>query len=215
MLMSDKTKGWLGCLFYFIIFLIIIVLIQLYNDYQKKKESYYLVEETGYFHSTKNEDKCKFIKFAKEKGYTIKMIDKYVPIEKDYHICNECFTHNEQEKYIKDYKFSKISNLHESDISKWEQLSAYLPCNFNELYVYLDTLNILHIDGNCLYCTIEGGRVTRYSFSEIDSISSTCGDCVKRKYCDFIYKKIYEGVYDIKAIKDDIDDENDIDDDGH
>lgn len=212
MLMIDKTKGWLGCLFYFIIILIIIVLIQLYNDYQKKKESYYLIEETGYFHSTKNEEKCRFIKFANEHGYTIKMIDKYVPIEKGYHICKECFTHNEQEKYIKHYNRSKMFELHESDRFEWVYLSINHLMNsqfdFNKLYVYLDTLNILHIDGNCFYCTFEGGHVTRYSFSEIDRISSTCGECVKREFCDFIYKKIYEGVYDINAIKDGIDDED-------
>lgn len=206
--MSNETKG---CLFFEICGVVILLtfLYAIIRDYNNK---YYFVEETGYFHSTNDEDKCKFIKSANEHGYTISKIDKNIPIENGYLICKECFTHNEQEDYIKKYNWKKKIKQFDSDRVDWLLLSSSHLLNkqfdYDKLHVYIDTNNMLHIDGNCFNCPLEDVRLKRYSFSEIDSISSTCEECVDREFCDFIYKKIDEGVYDINAIKDVIDNED-------
>ncbi len=69
--MSNETKG---CLF-FEIWGVVVLLTFLYAIIRDYNNKYYFVEETGYFHSTNDEDKCKFIKSANEHGYTISKID--------------------------------------------------------------------------------------------------------------------------------------------
>ena len=188
-------KENLGCLLFYVIIGGIAIFSYLYV---KKANTRYYVEETGYFHSTDDEEECRFIKSAHEHGYAITKIDKKVPLEKGYNICKECFSVDKQDKYNKDLKLRKDFHQHLTESMEWSNLTYGVNYDFKKLFVYIDTKNILHIDGECL--SIEG-KTSRRPFSEIESIESTCEDCVGREYCDFIYKKIYEGVYDIKAIK--------------
>ena len=188
-------KENLGCLLFYVIIGGIAIFSYLYV---KKANTRYYVEETGYFHSTDDEEECRFIKSAHEHGYTITKIDKKVPLEKGYNICKECFSVDMQDKYNKDLNLRKDFHQHLTESMEWSNLTYGVNYDFKKLFVYIDTKNILHIDGECL--SIEG-KTSRRPFSEIESIESTCEDCVGREYCDFIYKKIYEGVYDIKAIK--------------
>lgn len=198
--MKMMKKENLGCLLFYVLLGCVGIFSYLYVQNANTR---YLVEETGYFHSTDDEEKCRFIKSANMHGYTIKKIDKEVPLRKGYKICKECFPQEKQDKYNKDLKWRKDFNQHLTENMEWSYLTYGVNYDFNKLVVYIDTKNILHIDGGCF--SIDG-KASRLPLSEIESIESTCEDCVGREYCDFIYKKIYEGVYDIKAIKDPEDD---------
>lgn len=173
-----------------------------------------VVIETGYYHSTNKESKCKFIASAKKHGYTIKKMGKDEAIDKGYNICHYCFSKDEQELYN---DFQKMKNdlkkqkeryeKYKDEDLGWESLPYKKDYDFSKLYVYIDKELVLHISATCLSFDIDSANKVR--FDDVDSISSTCEDCVERRFCDFIYKKVYEGVYDSSQIKEEEDEEDD------
>ena len=170
----------------------------------------YLVEETGYIHSTGRESKCRFIKTAKERGYKISRIEKKDAIEKGYKICHDCYTKQEQEEYneklakhIRDEeaqkKFDELINRKEEDLGWFniDERENIVPSLF---YVYIDATGMLHIDNKCWDLDLNGAE--KVMLQDLDNITTTCATCVDRSVCDFIYKAIYEGVFDKAQIKD-------------
>ncbi|SHL24334.1 hypothetical protein SAMN05216463_13717 [Xylanibacter ruminicola] len=73
--------------------------------------------------------------------------------------------------------------------------------NYDSLFVYIDSNSILHISAVCSNLA-DNGNARKVRLEDVNQINSTCGNCVERKYVDFIYKKINTGVYDTSQIKD-------------
>lgn len=164
------------------------------------------VLETGYYHSTNKEDKCSFIESAKRSNYTIKRTSQNEAIKNGYKICHECFSKDEQESYNRLMTFhSHLDNYsqwlkeHMHEDLGWTAL-AYRH-NYDSLFVYIDSNSILHISAFCGNLA-DNGNARKVRFEDVNQINSTCGNCVERKYVDFIYKKINTGVYDTSQIKD-------------
>ena len=169
-----------------------------------------VVVETGYYHSTNKENKCRFIASAKQHGYTIKKISESNAREKGYKICHYCFSSKEQKSYNEllklhnDFKASRerYERYKDEDLG-WDALPYKNDHDFSNLYVYIDKKSILHISACCMSFDIDSAN--KVLFNDVEEISSTCENCVERRFCDFIYKKIYEGIYDLSQIKEEED----------
>lgn len=172
-----------------------------------------VVVETGYYHSTNKDSKCKFIASAKEHGYTIKKMSEGSAMEKGYKICHYCFSKEKQKSYNELLKWhndlkaqrERYDRYKDEDLG-WDSLPYKNDHNFSNLYVYIDNKSILHISGCCISFDMDSAYKVR--FDDVEEISSTCENCVGRRFCDFIYKKIYEGVYDLSQIKEEEDEED-------
>ena len=172
-----------------------------------------VVVETGYYHSTNKENKCRFIASAKQHGYTIKKISKSCAREKGYKICHYCFSSKEQKSYNEllklhnDFKASRerYERYKDEDLG-WDALPYKNDHDFSNLYVYIDKKSILHISACCMSFDIDSAN--KVLFNDVEEISSTCENCVERRFCDFIYKKIYEGIYDLSQIKEEEDEDD-------
>jgi len=178
---------------------ILILAVILYVGYSSRdwgKE--YLVEKTNYIHSTNNPNKCRFVKIAKERDYKISRISKKDANYKEKKMCKFCYTAEEQKKYNQELRERKKVNFYWEERKAWVDLLYNNEADFSKLYVYMEYPGKLHISGNC--SGIEG-TTTRLNFRDIESIETTCEDCVDREYVDFIYYKINNGVYDISQIK--------------
>lgn len=193
---KEARNGWLAFLIPIIGLIVYGVIYKSCND--GNENSYYFVEETEYFHSTKDADKCRFIKSAKESGYHISKKSRPWVIAYDKKICKECFAEEEQKSFHKELAWAKALLRKSKEYNKWMNLDSESDCDFENLIVYIDSTNIFHIDGNCV---VLKGNATRMRLSEVESIYNTCEDCVERWLCDFIYKAVYEGVYDKNVIK--------------
>lgn len=166
-----------------------------------------VVAETGYYHSTNKESKCRFIEDANKKGYTIKRTSQSKAIDNGYKICNECFSKEDQDSY---YKLLSLHNhlgnychwLHEhmNEDLGWTLLWTKNNIDVDSLYVYIDNKSILHISSICSDLA-DDGNAKKVKFDDVNSIKATCENCVGREYVDFIYKKIHEGTYDFSLIK--------------
>lgn len=193
---KDTVKGWIGCLTPIIAISIYVVS---YRSCQESKvEKYFYVEQTGYFHSTKDEDECRFIKSAKKDDYTIKMINYSEAICYNYKICKECYTKEQQATFYKEVARYKEISKRSKEYNAWRNLYNEQDADYDKLQVYIDTSNVLHIDGNCIFNKLEMKRIP---LNEVESINNTCEDCVERWVVDFLYKSVYEKVYDKSVIK--------------
>ena len=158
----------------------------------------YVVEETGYIHSTDNPDKCYFISVAKEKGYTISRISKDDAIQEEKLICRECYPVDEINNYINKLQVTVTKSQFIKDWMVWEMMSKYKNnTHFEYLYVYMDHTGKAHLRGNCFE---KNGELERTKLSDVKSIESTCRVCVSRGYSDFIYKYLTTGKYDISLV---------------
>ena len=172
-----------------------------------------VVVETGYYHSTNKENKCPFIEDANKKGYTIKRTSQSKAIENGYKICKVCFSEKEQDSYYK--LFSSHSHMdnyshwlheHMNEDLGWTLLGIKNDVNVDSLYVYIDNKSVLHISSICGDLA-DDGNAKKVKFDNVNSIKTTCENCVGREYVDFIYKKIHEGIYDFSLIKESKEDE--------
>lgn len=190
-----RFTEYLGCLLP--IAAVVIVLIIIWPSGKTGKP--YFVEETKYFHSPQNKDNCKFYKSAKENRLSIKRVSESETIVYGYKMCKVCYGQKEQAEHIKKIAGFRQLELKSKDYRFWEDLEYESKQKFDSLYVYIDSKNTLHIDGNCI--SVINQTTSRIPFANIESIENTCEECVERWLCDFIYKKVYEGVYDPKVIK--------------
>jgi len=158
----------------------------------------YLVIETGFIHSTGNKDKCRFIAQAKEKGYVIGRIDKSEAASQGMKICQWCYTAEEVEKYNEDVFKRKMRKMHLDDWLEWFHFARDKNLKEHELYVYLEESGKMHIDGSCYHMK---GSPTRVRFDNVTQMETACEYCVSRRYVDFIYKAVYEGILDPAQIK--------------
>ena len=201
--MDNKFKeGW-GCCLVEILFLAAAFLtIYFAKDINKE----YLVEETNYIHSTGSNDKCSFIKKAHEKDYTISRIKKDDAIRQNKKICKECYPIEEQADFNKSVAERKENELYLSDAIKWSPIRLkFNSVDYNELYVYMEHNGVLHINGKCGWLIGEKKELERVPFANITSFKSTCEDCVDTELVEFIYKAVYENVYDKDLIRDEED----------
>ena len=153
----------------------------------------YLVEDTGYFHSTKDPQKCHFIDAAKRAGYKIRDYDEESALISMRKICKSCYTQEEQRAYNEKIRRKKLADLYWSDKKAWLFSGDDNGENIRSLYVYIDEDYVLHIDGGCLEAT---GEKERRRLVETNYISSTCIECVDREYCDLIYQEVFNLVPD-------------------
>lgn len=204
--MKEEKKQTYGCCL--ISTILYICLFCALPHYCENKDKEYLVEETNYIHSTGNKDKCRFIASAKDRKYKISRISREDALKRKKLICKECYPADVQEKYN-----NALQNIlqeesdrkqHTEDMKAWESLEND-NTDFSKLFVYMEANGTLHIYGNCYEAK---GKLERIRFADIDTIKTTCEDCVGREYCDFIYKKLYEGIYDTNQIKEVEEDED-------
>ena len=165
-----------------------------------------IVVETGYFHSTNKESKCRFIAIAKQRNYTIERMSEENARKKGYKICKECFSESEQKTYYQIKEFSEHLDFvakHAKESAQeefmWGSLKYKNDFNYDSLCVYIDAENVLHISKTC-YGIYNKGAIKK-KLNDVERINTTCESCVGREYVDFIYKKINEGVYDVSQIK--------------
>ena len=195
--MENNNSLW-GCLVVSVVlFILFLVLRSCLNNLDKE----YLVEQTNYIHSTNNKKKCRFIAIAKDRNYEISRITKDLALKRKKNICKECYPEDVYEKYNSELKTILQKEMkgkqYSEDNAAWENI-GHSGEDFSKLFVYMETNGTLHILGNCYKAE---GKLERINFADIDSIETTCGNCVGREYCDFIYKKLYEGIYDANQIK--------------
>lgn len=193
---KEVRNGWLAFLVPIIGLIVYGFIYKSCND--SNDNSHYLVDETGYFHSTNDKDKCRFIKSAKDGDYHIKKISHPEAVVYSHKICKECFTTDEQKGFRNEVTKMQLFRKMAKEHSLWMELDGNKDVDYNNLYVYIDSSNIFHIDGNCIMLK---GNASRMRLSNVESIYDTCEDCVERWLCDFIYKAVYEGVYDKNVIK--------------
>lgn len=193
----DAVKGWAGCLIPIIALFAFVVIYRSCNS--DKEDACYLVEETGYFHSTNDKDKCRFIKSAKEGNYHINKKSRLWVLAYDKKICKECYTNEEQKTFHEELARAKLLIQKSKEHNKWIGLDSESDCDYDDLTVYIDSMNTIHIDGNCVM--ILNKSSTKVAFGDIEHINNTCEECVERWLCDFIYKAVYERVYDKSVIK--------------
>ena len=193
--MFKIDKKTYGCC---LIGIIIVVLTLIFGKSIMNIGKYYLVEETGYIHSTNDKDKCHFISIAKDRGYIISRISKSEAIKEEKQICRECYSEDEINEYINKLQETVTKNQYIKDWMVWIKMNKYNHnTNFDYLYVYMESSGKLHIKGDCFE---KNGIINRIKFSEIHNIESTCHACVNSSYCDFIHKYINTGIYDISLI---------------
>lgn len=85
------------------------------------------------------------------------------------------------------------------DWEKWLRLNKYnQDVSMDDLYVYIEKNGKLHINGKCFDGKDES--LFRVKFDSLKRIDRTCNTCVSRRFVDFIYKKVNDGVYDLSAI---------------
>ena len=166
-----------------------------------------VVIETGYFHSTEDKDKCRFIASAIEHNYTLKRMSEDNARKKGYKICKECFSESKQKTYNQIKEFSDhldfVARHVEEETQEefmWSSLKYAKDFNFDSLYVYIDSENVLHISMSC-YSVYKNKDAMKIKLNNVERIKTTCESCVGREYVDFIYKKINDGVYDVSQIK--------------
>lgn len=194
---KSGLSNLLGCLIQIAIIVVVIYLLMPNG----KSGNPYLVKETGYFHSAKNKDTCRFYIQAKESGYTIKRVDTIFAVMKGYRICKFCYSKEEQDSYNEKLNKKIVEDAERNEYLKWENLNIDKQADYNDLFVYIDGKDVLHIS---YFCASDLGRnrnFVKIPFSQIETISSTCEECVGAEFCDFIYKAVYEGVYDTDLIK--------------
>ena len=193
--MFKIDKKTYGCCLIEIIFVVLIIVFGMsFTDIGKE----YLVEETGYIHSTSDEEKCHYISIAKDCGSKISRITKSDAIKEEKNICRECYSEDEVKDYIIKLQKTITKNQFIKDWMVWVKMNKYNnSTNFDYLYVYMESSGKLHIKGDCFE---KNGELKRIKFSNIHNIESTCKVCVSRSYCDFIYKYINTGKYDISLI---------------
>lgn len=172
----------IGCLF-------------LFKDVGKE----YLVDYTGYFHSTDNPDKCRFIAIAKDRNYTISRISKDEARFHKKNICKECYTQQEQDEYNKLLRWIIERDRFSEERKAWQKLESKQEIDYTELIVYMEDNGTMHIEGDCYM--VKNKNTTRVQLEQITRFATTCEECVGREFCDFIYKKVYEGIYDTSLIK--------------
>jgi len=193
-----EDKGYGCCLIEAIVLIIILFVLPKYTKNIGKE---YLVEQTNYIHSTDDKDKCRFIASAKDRKYKISRISREDALKQKKLICKECYPADVQKKYNNALQNilqeELVRKQYSDDMAAWESLEND-NSDFSKLFVYMETNGTLHIYGNCYEAK---GKLVRIRFADIDTIKTTCEDCVGREYCDFIYKKLYEGIYDTNQIK--------------
>ena len=201
--MDNKFKeGWGCCLVEILFVVAFFLMLQFTKDINKE----YLVEETNYIHSTGSDEKCRFIKIARERDYTISRIKKDDAIRKGKKICKECYPIEEQAAFNKKFLEDKEKDLFWSDLLKWSPIRLkYDSTDYSELVVYMEHNGVLHLDGNCGWILGKKKELKRVPFSSIGSFKSTCEDCVDAELVEFIYKAVYENVYDKNLIRDEED----------
>lgn len=196
--MEEKIQKGGCCLIWIIVLIFLFFFLPGYFNNMGKE---YLVEYTNYIHSTDDVDKCRFIAIAKDRNYKISRIDKSDALKQEKNICKECYPTDVYEKYFNELQNKlqekAILKQYSNDEKEWEYLKSD-NADFSKLFVYMETNGTLHIYGNCYEAK---GKLERIRFADIDTIKTTCEDCVGREYCDFIYKKLYEGIYDTNQIK--------------
>lgn len=165
----------------------------------------YLVEETGYIHSTGDKERCWYIADAKKKGYKISRISMGQAKKEKKSICKACYSKEKQKEYNDDIANRKKWESRYDDWEEWLNLSADKAINIEKLFVYIEReKGRLHIYGNCNVA--EEGELIRVRLDNVEGFDTTCEECVDREYCDFIYKAVYEGIFDSAQIKE-IDDD--------
>lgn len=200
---NKESKSDIGCC---LIEIMVCVGVVFAGYYVKDINKDYLVEETGYIHSTDDDDKCSFVKIAHERDYTISRIKKDDAIRKGKKICKECYPIEEQAAFNKKLLENKEKDLFLSDLLKWSPIRLkYDSTDYSELVVYMEHNGVLHLDGNCGWILGKKKELKRVPFSSIGSFKSTCEDCVDAELVEFIYKAVYENVYDKNLIRDEED----------
>ena len=132
----------------------------------------YLVEETGYIHSTDNKEKCHYIRDAKNKGYTISRISKEEAVKEEKQICRECYPENEIWDYIKQLQVTVTKNQTIKDWMVWDMMDTFKNnTHFEYLYVYMESTGKLHLRGDCFKKDIDTERT---KLSDIKSVESIC-----------------------------------------
>ena len=193
--MNPKNKKIIAyCLIGGIIAVLVLIFGKQHMDIGKE----YLVEETGYIHSTDNKEKCHYIRDAKNKGYTISRISKEEAVKEEKQICRECYPVNEIWDYIKQLQVTVTKNQTIKDWMVWDMMDTFKNnTHFEYLYVYMESTGKLHLRGDCFKKDIDTERT---KLSDIKSVESICPICVSRKYRNFIDNYIKTGKYDITLI---------------
>ena len=197
-----KKEGYGCCLVEILFVVAFFILYHFTKDINKD----YLVEETGYIHSTDDDDKCRFVKIAHERNYTISRLKKDDALRQGKKICKECYSIEEQAAFNKKVSDIKEKDLYRSDRSKWLPMSLkYDSTDYSKLVVYMEHNGVLHLDGDCGRLFGEKKELERVPFASISSFKTTCEDCVDAELVEFIYKAVYENVYDKNLIRDEED----------
>lgn len=189
---ESDNKSFGCCLLEILAVLAVIVLFFIDTE----ERGYYFVEETGYVHSTKKGSKCPFVKDASKKEYHITKIEKYDAITKEAKICKSCYTDDEQKEYNEMLGKYREMKPYYDDSTKWREINNKTT-DFSNLYVYIEDNGKLHIYGMC----VEKTSLTRVPLSEVSKFDVLCQNCVDVEYTEFIYKAVYEGIYDAELIR--------------
>lgn len=199
--MGKTNKGDLGCWLVVVLSLgAAFLIIHFIKDINKE----YLVEYTGYIHSTGDPDKCRFIAIAKDRNYTINRIKKEEAIRQKKRICKECFPIDVQTDFNKSVSDREANDLYWTDRLKWSPLKLkYDSIDYNGLSVYMEQSGVLHINRGCGWPLGEKKELTRVPFTSIRTFKSTCAECVDAGLCEFIYQAVYNGIYDKSLIRND------------
>ena len=81
----------------------------------EKKQSFYLVVKTGYFHASRNLGCCNYMNEALKNGYDIKRIDLDDLYMSPYKICKHCFLPEER------YSFNTERQHHKEARQRFEE----------------------------------------------------------------------------------------------
>jgi hypothetical protein len=194
--MAKENKKTYGCC---LLELIIVATIIIFGKELSKAISNinaeYFVDETNCIHSN---DNCSHIQFAKERDYTISKIKKSEAIKKQVNICKECYPVQEQEEYNAKLKERISDDQYMKDWEAWIYLNKYTESpRYKDLYVYMESNGKMHINGKCFEA--KNIKLQRVRFDDVRHIEATC-DCVSRRFVDFIYKKVNDGIYDVSTI---------------
>ena len=200
--MNKYSKSNYGCC---LIEILLCVGVMFTGYYVRDMNKDYLVEETGFIHSTGNEDKCPFIRQAHEKGYSIKRIERKDAARQMNKICKDCFSLEDQASFNASVQDERENALYIGDGLKWFRLKYGLT-DYSELYVYMEDNGVLHINGGCGKLLGKKKNLKRTSFANVNSFKSTCEDCVDAELVEFIYKAVYKNVYDKNLIRESNDD---------
>lgn len=175
-------------------------------------ERCYYVEETGYFHSTKDVGECNFVGQAIERGYKLEEIICDSAKSRRYKMCKLCYSKKEQDTYKRhlelEEELDNIMASHEREIDEMKKHNYYL--NYGD-WSFLTKGKVKNVDPEKLIVYFSEGGVlhiiettdTEYKIrlSDVQRFSELCKHCVPTGLREFIYKKVYQGYYDMSVIE--------------